>query len=148
MCAIVQQLQDLLHTTGKQKIYLDQFSAHFEFDFKQVSLAEDLADFTIVCAGGHQVFCQMLQVILDIIFQVKSHKLILASQSKFFEGFFRRESKEMVMLDFKEEYVRICIAYMVSGEVNLDVEAEELEGVLEVGLEALSSNMFSVAINF
>ena len=74
--------------------------------------------------------------------------MILACQSKFFEGFFRRESKESVMLDFKEEYVRICIAYMASGEVNLDVEAEELEGVLEVGLEALSSNMFSVAINF
>ena len=28
--------------------------------------------------------------------------MILACQSKFFEGFFRRESKEMVMLDFKE----------------------------------------------
>ena len=31
------------------------------FDFNQVSLAEDLADFTIVCAGGGEVICQMLQ---------------------------------------------------------------------------------------
>ena len=37
------------------------------------------------------------------------------------------------MLDFKKEYVRICIAYMVNGEVNLNIETEELEGVLEVG---------------
>ena len=79
--------------------------------------------------------------LFDKIFQIKSHKLILASQSKFFEGFFRRESKEMVMLDFKEEYVNICIAYMVSGEVNFDVEAEELEGVLEVGFDIHSPNM-------
>ena len=79
----------------------------------------------------------------DPIFQIKTHKLILACQSKFFEGFFRRESKEMVVLDFKEEYVSICIAYMVTGEVNLDVEAEELEGVLEVGFDAFSSNMYS-----
>ena len=69
------------------------------------------------------------------VFQIKSHKLILACQSKFFEGFFRRESKGLVMLDFKTEYVRICIAYMVTGEVNLNVEAEELEGVLEVGFD-------------
>ena len=41
----------------------------------------------------------------------------------------------MVMLDFKKEYVRICIAYMVTGEVNLNVDAEELEGVLEVGFD-------------
>ena len=39
----------------------------------------------------------------------------------------------MIMLDFKKEYVRICIAYMVNGEVNLNIETEELEGVLEVG---------------
>ena len=68
--------------------------------------------------------------------------MILACQSKFFEGFFRRESKEMVMLDFKEEYVRICIAYMVTGEVNLNVDAEELEGVLEVGFDAFHPNVF------
>jgi len=104
-------------TQSYEKKCAQLFSNFKTFFTQQVSLAEDLADFTIVCAGGHQI---------------KSHKLILASQSKFFEGFFRRESKEMVMLDFKEEYVRICIAYMVSGEVNLDVEAEELEGVLEV----------------
>ena len=64
---------------------------------------------------------------------IKSHRLILAAQSKFFEGFFRRESKDTIMLDFKKEYVRICIAYMVNGEVNLNIETEELEGVLEVG---------------
>ena len=67
------------------------------------------------------------------MFQIKSHKLILACQSKFFEGFFRRESKDMVMLDFKEEYVRVCVDYMVTGEVNLNVETEQLESVLEVG---------------
>jgi len=104
-------------TQSDEKKCAQLFSNFKNFFTQQVSLAEELADFTIVCAGGHEI---------------KSHKLILACQSKFFEGFFRRESKEMVMLDFKEEYVRICIAYMVSGEVNLDVEAEELEGVLEV----------------
>ena len=89
-------------------------------------------------------FARCYKSSFDTIFQIKSHKLILASQSKFFEGFFRRESKEMVMLDFKEEYVRICIAYMATGEVNLDVEAEELEGVLEVGFDASSGNLMSV----
>ena len=74
--------------------------------------------------------------------------MILACQSKFFEGFFRRECKETVMLDFKEDYVSTCIAYMVTGEVNLDVEAEELEGVLEVGVDASSGNLMSVSNHF
>ena len=70
--------------------------------------------------------------------EIKSHRLILAAQSKFFEGFFRRESKNTIMLDFKKEYVRICIAYMVNGGVNLNIETEELEGVLEVGFMQFS----------
>jgi len=90
------------------------------FFTNQASLADDLADFTIVCTGSNKV--------------IKSHRLILASQSKFFEGFFRRETKDTVNLDFKEAYVRKCINYMVTGGVDLelDVETGELEGVLEV----------------
>ena len=83
--------------------------------------------------GVTRYFARCCKSPSDMMSQIKSHKLILACQSKFFEGFFRRESKDMVMLDFKQEYVRICIAYMVTGEVNLNIEAEELEGVLEVG---------------
>ena len=92
------------------------------FFTNQASLAEDLADFTIVCTGSNKV--------------IKSHRLILASQSKFFEGFFRRETKDTVNLDFKEAYVRKCINYMVTGGVDLelDVETGELEGVLEVSI--------------
>jgi len=104
-------------TQSNERRLAQLFSNFNNFFTQQESVAEDLADFTIVCAGGEEI---------------KSHKLILACQSKFFEGFFRRESKDMVMLDFKKEYVRICIAYMVTGEVNLNVDAEELEGVLEV----------------
>ena len=83
--------------------------------------------------GVERYYARCYKSSSDIVFQIKSHKLILACQSKFFEGFFRRESKDMVMLDFKEEYVRVCVDYMVTGEVNLNVETEQLESVLEVG---------------
>ena len=102
------------------------------FFTNQASLADDLADFTIVCTGSNKV--------------IKSHRLILASQSKFFEGFFRRETKDTVNLDFKEAYVRKCINYMVTGGVDLelDVESGELEGVLEVSI----SYLLSLCISF
>ena len=102
------------------------------FFTNQASLADDLADFTIVCTGSNKV--------------IKSHRLILASQSKFFEGFFRRETKDTVNLDFKEAYVRKCINYMVTGGVDLelDVETGELEGVLEVSI----SYLLSLCISF
>ena len=102
------------------------------FFTNQASLADDLSDFTIVCTGTNKV--------------IKSHRLILASQSKFFEGFFRRETKDIVNLDFKEAYVRKCINYMVTGGVDLelDVESGELEGVLEVSI----SYLLSLCISF
>ena len=102
------------------------------FFTNQASLADDLADFTIVCTGSNKA--------------IKSHRLILASQSKFFEGFFRRETKDTVNLDFKEAYVRKCINYMVTGGVDLElvVETGELEGVLEVSI----SYLLSLCISF
>ena len=116
-------------TEERSAIMFGNFRSFFT---NQASLADDLADFTIVCTGSNKA--------------IKSHRLILASQSKFFEGFFRRETKDTVNLDFKEAYVRKCINYMVTGGVDLElvVETGELEGVLEVSI----SYLLSLCISF
>jgi hypothetical protein len=72
--------------------------------FYQQQAAESLADFSIKCRGGEIV---------------RAHRIILASQSKFFEGFFRREEKASVALDFEEGPVRACLGFMFTGEVDL-----------------------------
>ena len=62
-------------------------------------------DFTIICGDKEEV---------------KAHKIVLASQTKFFEGLFRQEhGKDLVSLDFTGEIIRGCLRYLYTGEVEV-----------------------------
>eukprot|EP00092_Neocalanus_flemingeri_P004099 GFUD01004411.1.p1 GENE.GFUD01004411.1~~GFUD01004411.1.p1 ORF type:complete len:619 (+),score=133.22 GFUD01004411.1:253-2109(+) len=80
-----------------------------------VSTMDHFFDFEISCQKGQTV---------------NAHKVIIASQSKFFEGFFRSEKKDSVILDFESHPVQLCIDFMYTA--NIDLSDENVESVLEV----------------
>ena len=76
-----------------------------------------LANFTIICKNGKEF---------------KTHKLLLASRSKYFEAMFRQEpQKSSVKLDFEDQILEIILKSLVSS--NLDgFKMEQLIQLLEV----------------
>ena len=70
------------------------------------SLPEDdhMFDFKIICSDGKEV---------------KSNKFILASQSKYFEGLFRKENCDSVKLDYQGAFVKACINFLHTEEIEI-----------------------------
>ena len=81
-----------------------------------LSNANHLFDFEIACKDGQTV---------------SAHRIIIASQSKFFEGFFRSEKKDRVTLDFESHVVQLCIDFMYTARI--DLNDENVQNILEVG---------------
>ena len=80
------------------------------------SNSDYLSDFTINCENS-----QVLNV----------HKFILASQSKYFEGFFRAENKSQVNLSmYSFDILKSCIDFMYTA--NIEIDNENAQDVLEV----------------
>ena len=87
-----------------------------KFYLAESQLGKHLADFSIECRGGEVI---------------KAHRFLLASHSKFFEAFFRREAKNQLKLDEIEEvHMQACLDYMGTGEVDLE-GGEYVQNVLE-----------------
>ena len=82
-----------------------------------ISKNPHLANFTIICKNGKEF---------------KTHKLLLASRSKYFEAMFRQEpQKSSVKLDFEDQILKIILNSLVSS--NLDgFKIEQLIQLLEV----------------
>ena len=81
----------------------------------------NVADFTIVCQNQQEF---------------KSHKLLLAARSKYFEALFRQEPmKSSVKLDYEEKIISTLLASLVSIKQN-DFEKFHLEELLQM-LEVL-----------
>ena len=72
-------------------------------------------DFTILCKDEETV---------------KAHKMILAAQCKFFNGFFRSENKDTVNLPFNSQFVKICVDYLYTA--NVEVNEDNVQSILEV----------------
>ena len=83
------------------------FANFRHFYLHQSESALELADFSIECRRGEVLM---------------AHRLLLAAHSTFFQGFFRRESKDSVSLHFESLPVRACLEFMFTGEVNLGRE--------------------------
>ena len=88
--------------------------------FENISLnyikdEQQFFDFTIECSDNQEV---------------RAHKFILAAQSKFFQGFFRRESKDSLRLPFESEPVRGCVSFLYTATCEL--EEASVQPLLEV----------------
>lgn len=81
------------------------FFANMRDHFKSSPEEQHFYDFKIICQDGGEVKC---------------HKIMLASQIKYFEGMFRQQNCDSVNLDFPKEAVKTCIQYLYTREINLD----------------------------
>jgi len=127
-------LFEMVYLQNDRKKVLNQnkemalFSNMKDVYMNQPELVKHLADFKIRCRNGEDIW---------------AHKIVLASQSKFFEGFFRSEVKHSVLLDFELEYVKSCIDYMFTAKLVM-IDEESVQGILEVanylGMNCLVDN--------
>ena len=63
-------------------------------------------DFKIECQDGVEVNC---------------HRIILVSQTKYFEGLFRQQQNtNKVKIDFQSDVIRGCIRFLYTREINID----------------------------
>ena len=89
-------------------------------------------DFTIRCAD-------------DV--EVKGHKIILASQTKFFEGLFRQEQeKDFVLLDFTSETVKVCLKYLYTGQ--LKITGDNVQDLLMIANYLLISPLTTLCSDY
>ena len=54
--------------------------------------------------------------------EVKSHKIILASQTQYFGPLFRHENPDSVQLDFPGDIIKKCVKYLYTEEIDVTGE--------------------------
>ena len=72
-------------------------------------------DFSIICSDGKILSC---------------HKMMLAAQSRYFQGFFRTENRNEVSLDFLSEFLEPCIRFLYTAQIEID--GDNIQNILEV----------------
>jgi len=60
--------------------------------------------------------------------QLPAHKLVLASQTSYFEGLFRQENPDQVSLNFERTIVQKCLDYLYTGIIV--VEGHDVQDIL------------------
>jgi hypothetical protein len=60
--------------------------------------------------------------------EIKSHKIILASQTQYFGALFRQENPDSVKLDFPGDIIKKCVNYLYTEEI--DVTGENVQDVM------------------
>ena len=77
---------------------------------------------------------------------VKAHKIILASQTKYFEGLLRQEETDFVHLDFSGETVNTILQYLYTGGV--DITGENVQDLLMAANYLLITDLVSLCTNY
>ena len=97
-----------------------------------LSLPEDhhMFDFKIICSDGKEV---------------KSNKFILASQNKYFEGLFRRENCDSVELDYQGDFVKACIHFLHTQEI--EITGDIVQDILVTANYLLIDEIVEMSIN-
>ena len=78
--------------------------------------------------------------------EVKSHKIILASQTKYFEGLFRQQNTDQIQLDFDSDAVRPCIRYLYTGEIS--VTGDSVQDILVVANYLIIPKIVKICVNY
>ena len=60
--------------------------------------------------------------------EVKSHKIILASQTQYFGALFRQENPDSVKLNFPGDIIKKCVNYLYTEEI--DVTGDNVQDVM------------------
>ena len=70
------------------------------------------------------------QIVCNDNTEVKCHKIILASQTKYFEGLFRQQRSDQIQLDFQSDAVKTCIRYLYTED--LSITGDNVQDILVV----------------
>ena len=70
------------------------------------------------------------QIVCNDNTEVKCHKIILASQTKYFEGLFRQQMSDQIQLDFQSDAVKTCIRYLYTED--LSITGDNVQDILVV----------------
>ena len=60
--------------------------------------------------------------------EVKCHKIVLVTQTKYFEGLLRQEDSDSVRIDFSGDIVRGCIRFLYTGDI--DITGDNVQDLL------------------
>ena len=96
----------------------------------------NLSDFTIICENGEEL---------------KSHRLLLAARSKYFEALFRQEpNRNSLEINFESSIMQIIINSLISIDLT-QLEDEELQKLLEISdylqMDTLTSEIETTLTN-
>ena len=109
---MIQEDEDASDSPPEAK--LSAFLRNLQIYFTNSPEQQHFYDYKIICSDG---------------IEVKSHKIILASQTKYFEGLFRQEaSSNSVKLDLPGESVKSCVKYLYTGDV--DINGDNVQDIL------------------
>lgn len=88
-------------------------------------------DFKIICNDNNEV---------------KSHKIILASQTKYFEGLFRQQKSDQIQLDFHSDAVRPCIRYLYTEDIS--ITGENVQDILVVANYLIIPKIVRICVRY
>ena len=72
---------------------------------------------------------------------IKAHKIVLASQTKYFEGLLRQEETDFVRLEFSGETVKTIVQYLYTG--GLEITGENVQDLLMAANYLLITDLVS-----
>ena len=77
---------------------------------------------------------------------IKAHKIVLASQTKYFEGLLRQEETDFVHLDFSGETMKTILQYLYTGDV--EISGENVQDLLMAANYLLITDLVSHCIKY
>jgi len=123
--------------TGVQEVSVDKdhgkFVENLRSHMRSAPESQHFYDFKIECQDGAIVNC---------------HKIVLVSQTKYFEGLFRQEQADSnkVKIQFAGDVVKRCIHYLYTG--NVDIDGENVQDTLIAANYLLLNDVVSICVSF
>ena len=89
-------------------------------------------DFRIICNNNNT--------------EVKCHKIILACQTKYFEGLFRQQKCDHINLDFHSDSVKTCIRYLYTEDIS--ISGDNVQDILIVANYLIIPKIVRICVRY
>jgi len=123
--------------TGEQEVKVEndqgKFVQNLRSHIQNAPKSQHFYDFEIECHDGTVVKC---------------HRIVLVSQTKYFEGLFRQEQTQShkVKIQFAGDVVKRCIQYLYTGQI--DIDGDNVQDTLIAANYLLLNDVVSICVSF
>ena len=123
--------------TGEQEVKVEndqgKFVQNLRSHIQNAPESQHFYDFEIECQDGAVVKC---------------HRIVLVSQTKYFEGLFRQEQTQShkVKIQFAGDVVKRCIQYLYTGKI--DIDGDNVQDTLIAANYLLLNDVVSICVSF